>query len=145
MRYWGDFMKKYENKKRKGFYIEQDLLDKLQVCLELDEDCKSINELVNKAIEFYTSFVLTKESEGYILKSFSNVVSAIVQDSENRMARIYFKLAVELAKLNNVIASNNSISEEEMNKLQLKCLDEVKRINGTISFEDAYKFQNDLK
>lgn len=136
-------MKKYENKIRKGFYIEQELLDKLQICFDLDEDCKSMNELVNKAIEFYTSFVLTKESEGYILKSFSNVVSAIVQDSENRMARIYFKIAVELAKLNNIIASSSDIDDEEIKKLHIKCLEEVKRINGTISFEDAYKFQND--
>lgn len=138
-------MKKYENKVRKGFYIEQELLNRLQVCVELDEDCKSVNELVNKALDFYTSFILTKESEGYILKSFSNVISAIVQDSENRMARMYFKIAVELAKLNNVIASNNNISEEEMGKLQIKCLEEVKRINGTINFEDAYNYQNDLK
>jgi len=135
-------MKKYSNKIRKGFYIEQELLDKMNLCMQDNNDSRSMNEFVNEALQFLTEFMLSKKSEGYILKSFSKVFSAIVQDSENRMARMYFKIAVELAKLNNVIASGNNIDEETMKKLHLRCLDEVKKINGTISFEDAYDFQN---
>jgi len=128
---------------RIGVYTNKEILELCDSCLK-DAGCESRSEFINKAIKIYASFLTSKRIEDYLLNTVLNVFNATIKDSENRMARMYFKIAVELAKLNNVIASNNNISEEEMNKLQLKCLDEVKRINGTITFEEAYDFQNDL-
>ena len=71
----------------------------------------------------------------------SSVITGTVQDSENRIARLDFKLAVELSKLAHVIAYTHEVDEEALHKLHLKCLDEVKRINGAIDFEGAYKYQ----
>lgn len=65
----------------------------------------------------------------------------MVQDSENRLARMDFKMAVELAKLSQVIAYTHDVDEESLNKLHAKCVNEVQRINGTIKFEDAYRYQ----
>lgn len=64
-------------------------------------------------------------------------------DSENRMARAMYKLAVETSKLSHVIAYSHGVDEEALKKLQAKCTDEVKRINGAVTFEDAYRFQNE--
>ena len=64
-----------------------------------------------------------------------------VKDSENRMARAMYKLAVETSKLSHVIAYSHGIDDEKLRRLQIKCMDEVKRINGSVTFEEAYLYQ----
>ena len=98
-------------------------------------------ELIEEALRFYLGFLTAKKAEDYLLQSLSSVMSGTVQDSENRIARMDFKLAVELSKLAHVIAYTHEVDEEALHKLHLKCLEEVKRINGAIDFESAYKYQ----
>ena len=76
-----------------------------------------------------------------MLQSLSSVMTSTVRDSENRIARMDFKLAVELSKLAHVIAYTHEVDGEALRKLHLKCLEEVKRINGAVDFESAYKYQ----
>ena len=78
-----------------------------------------------------------------MLSTISSVMHSTVKDSENRMARAMYKLAVETSKLSHVIAYSHGVDEEALRKLQAKCTDEVKRINGAVTFEDAYKYQHD--
>jgi hypothetical protein len=52
-----------------------------------------------------------------------------------------FKVAVELSKLNSVVAANSNISTETMMELNDICSNEVSENNGIIDFERAfYKF-----
>ena len=106
-----------------------------------DSTVQNRTELIDDALRFYLGFLTTKRAEDYLLQSLSSVMTGTVQDSENRIARMDFKLAVELSKLAHVIAYTHDVDEEALHKLHLKCLDEVKRINGAIAFEDAYKYQ----
>lgn len=77
----------------------------------------------------------------YMLTTISSVMHATVKDSENRMARAMYKLAVETSKLSHVIAYSHGVDEQALGKLQAKCAEEVKRINGAVRFEDAYQYQ----
>lgn len=106
-----------------------------------DSTVQNRTELIEDALRFYLGFLTTKKAEDYLLQSLSSVMTGTVQDSENRIARMDFKLAVEVSKLAHVIAYTHDVDEEALHKLHLKCLDEVKRINGAIAFEDAYKYQ----
>lgn len=106
-----------------------------------DSTVQNRTELIEDALRFYLGFLTTKKAEDYLLQSLSSVMTGTVQDSENRIARMDFKLAVELSKLAHVIAYTHDVDEETLHKLHLKCLDEVRRINGAIAFEDAYKYQ----
>ena len=83
----------------------------------------------------------SRQAEDYLLQALACVMTGAVQDSENRLARMDFKIAVELAKLSQVIAYSHDIDENALRKLHVKCVEEVKRINGTIDFESAYKYQ----
>ena len=82
-----------------------------------------------------------RNGENYLLQSLSSVIAGTVQDSENRIARMDFKLAVELSKLSQVIAYTHEVDDESLEKLHAKCVGEVRRINGAIEFESAYKYQ----
>lgn len=131
-----------EGKVRRGFYIEEDLLEQVDGLLE-QADVKSRNEFLNQALKFYISYLISEKIENYMLSTISSVMHSTVKDSENRMARAMYKLAVEISKLSHVIAYSHGVDEEALGKLQAKCTDEVKRINGAVTFEDAYRFQNE--
>ena len=102
---------------------------------------KNRTELIEDALRFYLGFLTAQKAEDYLLQSLSSVMTGTVQDSENRLARMDFKIAVELSKLSQVIAYSHDIDEDALNRLHLKCLEEVRRINGAIDFESAYKYQ----
>ena len=102
---------------------------------------KNRTELIENALRFYLGFLTAQKAEDYLLQSLSSVMTGTVQDSENRLARMDFKIAVELSKLSQVIAYSHDIDEDALKRLHLKCLEEVRRINGTIDFESTYKYQ----
>lgn len=133
-------MDEEKSKVRKAFYIEEDILEQVDSLLQ-QADVKSRNEFLNQALKFYIGYLTSAKIENYMLSSISSVMHATVKDSENRMARAMFKLAVETSKLANVIAYSQEIDEESMGKLYVRCMEEVKRINGAVKFEDAYEFQ----
>lgn len=126
--------------RRVGLYLEQEVLDLCDSLLGLAA-VRFRNEFVGEALRFYCGYLTSKKAEDYLLQSLSSVMTGTVQDSENRIARMDFKLAVELSKLAHVIAYTHEVDEEALHKLHLKCLEEVKRINGAIDFESAYKYQ----
>ena len=102
---------------------------------------KNRTELIENALRFYLGFLTAQKAEDYLLQSLSSVMTGTVQDSENRLARMDFKIAGELSKLSQVIAYSHDIDEDALKRLHLKCLEEVRRINGAIDFESAYKYQ----
>ena len=106
-----------------------------------DSTVQNRTELIEDALRFYLGFLTSRKAEDYLLQSLSSVMTSTVRDSENRMARMDFKLAVELSKLAHVIAYTHEVDGEALRKLHLKCLEEVKRINGAVDFESAYKYQ----
>lgn len=106
-----------------------------------DSTIQNRTELIEDALRFYLGFLTSRKAEDYLLQSLSSAITGTVQDCENRIAHMEFKIAVELSKLSQVIAYSHDVDEEELQKLHLKCLDEVKRINGAVKFERAYKYQ----
>ncbi|MEG2687178.1 MAG: hypothetical protein RR954_08715 [Christensenellaceae bacterium] len=98
-------------------------------------------ELIEAALRFYLGFLTTRKAEDYLLQSLSSVLISTIRDTENRLARMDFKVATELSKLSHVVAHTHAVDEQALESLHLKCVDEVKRINGAVDFEDAYKYQ----
>lgn len=101
----------------------------------------SRTEMIEDALRFYLGFLSAEKSEDYLLQSLSSMLGGTVKDSENRLARMDFKMAVELAKLCHVVAYSHEVDEGDLQKLHAKCVEEVSRINGTVLFEDAYRYQ----
>ena len=128
-------------KVRKAFYIDEELLKQVDDLLE-QADVRSRNEFVNQALKFYIGYLTSEKIENYMLTTISSVMHATVKDSENRMVRAMYKLAVETSKLSHVIAYSHEVDEQALSRLQAKCAEEVKRINGAVQFEDSYKYQN---
>lgn len=62
-------------------------------------------------------------------------------DSEHRINRNLFKIAVEMAMMMNILASIQDIDDITLQRLRGECVREVKRLNGSFTFEDAVEWQ----
>ena len=72
---------------------------------------------------------------------FRSSIAGTVKTSENRIARLLFKIAVEMAKLEQMLAVINEMDEETIQRLHIRCVNDVKKLNGILRMEDAVKFQ----
>lgn len=76
---------------------------------------------------------------GFPCQSFS--MKSIVAESDNRICRLLFKMAVQLAVTMNVVAANSEIDDVSLERLKGECVKEVKRLNGNFTFKDANDWQ----
>ena len=130
------------NKQKFALWVYPDTLDEVDKAYEGD-NCKSKSEFIEKAIKFYLGYLKQEDNVNYLSPRITSSVDAVVHESEQRINRNLFKIAVELGKLSHTIAAANDVDENTMQELHEMCLDEVRHINGCISFDSAVKFQND--
>jgi metal-responsive CopG/Arc/MetJ family transcriptional regulator len=125
---------------RVGFYIEKSLLKKCDAFLKT-ADARSRNEFVGTAIRWYIGYLSAQNSVDILPAALTAAVSATVQSSENRMARLLFKLAVEMSMMMNVVAAGADLDDISLRRLRGKCVDDVKKSIGAVNFDDVLRFQ----
>ena len=134
-------MKEKENKQKFALYIQDSVLDIARALYEQD-NCRSVSEFICKAIQFYGGYVAnTNMNPDYVPQVVLSTLKSIMHDSENRHNGSLFRIAVEISMIKNLLAIRQGISEVPLNKLRNDCITEVKKINGTISYEDAIRWQ----
>ena len=116
-------MAKGTGKVRAGFYVEKEILEMVDGLL-IEANVRFWNEFVTEALKFYCGYLNSRKAENYLLQSLSSVLASTVQDTENRLARMDFKIAVELSMLAHMIAyySESRIDESAFRKLHAKCV-----------------------
>ena len=97
--------------------------------------------LIEKAIRFYAGYVSGKEATAYLPPALVAAMRGTVQDSENRIARLLFKLAVEVDMMMHLFATAMEIEPEFLEKLRALCVREIKKTNGSISLKDVVEYQ----
>ena len=90
---------------------------------------------------FYAGYLFSEGSGDYLPKIITSTLKGIVNESDNRISRILFMMAVEQAITMNVVAATCNISRDQLDKLRGTCVAQVKRSNGAYSFENAYDLQ----
>ncbi len=103
--------------------------------------CKSKSAYIEKAVEFYNGFLHAENNKDYIAKILLTTVDGRMELTEERIARILFKQAVEISKLFHFLAIGFKMSPEDIDKIHYDCVQEVKKINGAIKY--PYKESKD--
>ena len=116
---------------------------KLMDRLYEDDNCRSRSEFIEKAIRFYAGYLSTQNAREYLPNVVISTLKSIVAESDNRQNRMMFKLAVEIAIMQNLVALQQDIDPLSLERLRGDCVKEVKRLNGSFSFEDALNWQKD--
>ena len=107
------------------------------------DNCASSSEFIEKAIQFYAGYVSSQQNQDYLARVIPATVKGIVDESSNRMGRLLFKMAVELAVIENILAAVCEVDRQELKRLRGQCVEEIKRTNGMISFEQALQWQKE--
>ena len=80
-----------------------------------------------------------EESSRFLPSALVAALRSTVQGSENRIARLLFKLTVEISMMMHVLAAGLEIDASQLDQLRWQCVQEVKKVNGGISFKDTLK------
>ncbi len=129
-------------KQRFTAWLYPETIDKVKELYRID-DCRNKSEFIEKAIRFYVGYLTAEDKTNFLPNAFLSNMKSIVAESDNRTSRMMFKIAVELAMLQNIIANLNDIDEQSLTRLRGGCVDEVKRLGGNITFEDAVEWQKE--
>ncbi|MDD4493136.1 MAG: ribbon-helix-helix domain-containing protein [Eubacteriales bacterium] len=127
---------------RTGIYISRSLLKKCDENMP-KTNASSRSEFISDAIEMYIAWLNSKENSRVLTPALESVIGAKISDTENRLARLLFKLSVEMAMMMNVVAASNEVDKESLDRLRGSCVKEVKRLGGNFSFEDAVEWQKE--
>lgn len=131
-----------EVKRRFQLWIKPSTLEQVDKLLG-EDNCESRSEFIEKAVLFYSGFLTTKDNTNYLPNIVISTLRGIIAENNNKMNRMLFKLAVEIAIMQNIVASSQEIDDISMERLRGECVKEVRRLNGSFRFEDALEWQRD--
>ena len=103
--------------------------------------CKSRSEYLERAALFYAGYVSGQDAIAYLPPALVSALRGTVQDTENRICRLLFKLAVELDMVMNVLAAGMEISDDALRNLRGWCVQNVKKTNGRVTLDKAVEYQ----
>ncbi len=100
-------------------------------------NCRSQNEFMENAARFYCDYLASEDVAEFLPPIFVHAIRGTIQSSEDRIARLLFKLTVEISMMMHVLAAGLEIDSSQMDALRGRCVQEVKKTNGTITFKDT--------
>ena len=102
-------------------------------------------ELCSKWVHWkgYIGYLSQQDNLNYISPMITETVKAQINGTEQRLARLLFKVAVELGKLTHLLAVAKDVDDETLRQLIVMCINEVRKINGAIDCEDAVRYQKE--
>ncbi len=130
-------MKENNEAVRVGVYLNQHLIDRCDATAQMLDISRS--ELIRDALEYYIAVLSAKESSKVITPELESVIRSRISLTEDRINRIIFKLGVEVAMMNNILAATHRIDEYMLDGLRKECTKAVASIGGRYKLEDAVK------
>lgn len=130
----------WTDKKKFSLWAQPETFEKVEEWYK-KTNCLSRGEFIEKAVDFYVGYLSSNDNKEYLPSIVISTLKSIVAESENKQSRMLFKLAVEMAIMMNLMASEQELDSIELERLRGECVKEVKRLNGSFSFEDALAWQ----
>ena len=113
-----------------GIRFSQDQLDRCDA--KSRELGISRNEFVREAVEFYLEWLNRESSEKFLTPALESVVEAKLRDTEERLARILFKMAVDQNVLAYAVVTDAYYDKVDVESMRLQAVNELKTTNGTL-------------
>ena len=99
----------------------------------------SRNDFIRDAIDFYIAWQSRESVERYLTPALESVIGAKIRDTEERLARILFKLAVDQNLLARFLARYDGYDDDAIDEMRILSLNQVKRTNGTLDADDVLR------
>ncbi len=107
-----------------------------------EANATSMADFVRQAAEFYITYLRQKKSIDFLAPLLAQTIKNEIESVEKNISSMIYKLAVEQAISNNIIACYNRVDNETLRALRQMCSKDVAENNGIITFEKAMNFQH---
>ena len=96
----------------------------------------SRNDFIRDAVDFYLEYLSKSSSAKFLTPALESVIGSKIRDSEDRIARLLFKLAVDQNLLARVVADTYNVDSDFLAEERILAVREVKETNGTIRADE---------
>ena len=103
--------------------------------------CRSRNAFIRDAIDFYCSWLEKEQTERFLTPALESVISAKIRDSEERINRNLFKIAVDLAILSKIVLDRDGggYDADYLDEMRRDSIREVSQTNGAIRMDERFR------
>ncbi len=112
---------------KRSVRINRKTYERISGLLE-DANIDSVTEFIERSLEFYSGYIQSGRSKDYLIRTIASLMDAKLESNDDHTRRIMFKLAVEIAMQNRILAKTIKISDKEIDEIREKALDDVRRI-----------------
>ena len=106
------------------------------------DNCKSQNEFVEKAVNFYADYLSAKDNT-LLPTAIASMIDGRLGVLEDRIARLEFNREVELDVLIGIIAEAYEFDRDELKRRRAESVHNIKSINGLISLEKRARIRQE--
>ncbi|CAM3642449.1 hypothetical protein [Erysipelothrix anatis] len=116
----------------------------IQLCDDNIElaNVKSRNDFIEEAVKFYVGYLNTEHNTSFLNDTIESVIKSSILLTEDRLAKVLFKLTIETSMMMNIIGASFEIDDATLDKLRAKCIKDIKSTIGTLNLQDIMKYQN---
>ena len=128
-----------ENKDRLNFRMKPETAEKLEHWYKADH-CRSRNEFVEKAVNFYADS-LAAENSATLPLAIQTAIDGRLKLLEDRMAAILYKQAVEIDMALSILLQSVNVDESVLRQERAKSIATIKRTHGRLRMEQKLREQ----
>ncbi len=108
------------------------------------DNCKSQNEFVEKAVNFYADYLAVRDNS-LLPAAIQFTIDGRLGMFENRMAKLLYKLAVEMDMGISAVLDCVQVDDDYLRKLRSDSVRNVKATNGLLTFEQKVRDYEDTE
>ena len=101
--------------------------------------CRSMNEFVEKAVNFYADYLASDDSGVLLSPAIQSAIDGQLQEFKEQIKSLLFKQAVEMDMGMSVLADYVNLDEEYLRRKRAESVANVKKLNGRIRLEQLAK------
>ena len=128
-----------ENKDRLNFRMKPETAEKLEHWYKANH-CRSKNEFVEKAVNFYADSLVAENSSTLPL-AIQAAIDGRLKLLEDRMAAILYKQAVEIDMALSILLQSVNVDESVLRQERAKSIATIKRTHGRLRMEQKLREQ----
>ncbi len=128
---------------KKTWYLRPSTAEMVEALFR-EDNCGTQSEFVEKALLYYIGYLKAEKNMDYLSPTIMSSMRAASDEGITRITRMLFKLAVESAVMNNLIAATVQFDPEQYNTLRRESERMVRKTNGDFGMTDALKWQQKM-
>ena len=131
-----------KNENRLNFRMTDETATKIERWYQ-EDNCRSKNEFIEKAVNCYADMLATGESTT-LPRAVQSAIDSRLKLFEDRIASLLYKQTVEMDMAMSILLQSLNVSEEVLRQERAKSIAAVKKTNGQLRIEQKLRdMEND--